>query len=118
MLAIKYDILRDRWDNQKANYRSSNLWKGVMSAHESFTDEISFCMGSECTISFWLDTWVGEKPLAVVFPCLFLCARDRYAQVFQYMSRAGDHLQWDSTFRRNLTEEKETEFISLLDSRS
>lgn len=55
-----------------------------------------------------------DRPLAVVFPHLFLCASDRHEKVSQYISRAGDHLQWGPIFGRNLIDEEESQFLALL----
>lgn len=52
--------------------------------------------------------------MAIEFPLLFLCVRDRQAKFSSYMARSGDHLQWDPVFRTNLTEEEENQFMSLL----
>lgn len=85
-----------------------------MSAHEAFSMKIKFSVGSGDKILFWLDTKVGERPLAVEFPSLFLCASDQQAKVSNYMSRYGDQTQWGPILRRNLTEEGENELRSFL----
>lgn len=59
-----------------------------------------------------------ERPLNVVIPCLSLSATDCIAKVSKYMSLADDQFQWSLIFRRNLTEELESEFVSLLETLS
>lgn len=47
------------------------------------------------------------------FPRLFSCARDCEAKVADYMIRNGE-VDWAPIFRRNLREEEENQFFSLL----
>lgn len=75
VLVVKYKVLRDGWKIQSPNYRSSNLWTGILSARESFSEAIGYSVGTKEKILFWLESWVGERPLAVEFPLLFLCYR-------------------------------------------
>ena len=73
------------------SYRFSGLWKGIVSIYEEFCSHISFQIGSGDHVFFWLDTWVGDRPLAMQFPDLFRCVRDSQATVKDYMER--DDLQ-------------------------
>lgn len=51
------------------------LWKGIVSVKEAFGANISHRVGNGENIYFWLDRWIGDKPLAERFPNLFSCAR-------------------------------------------
>lgn len=52
--------------------------------------KIRYPIGSRNRTLFWLDTWVGDLPLAIPFPDLYRCARDQHTHVSSYMSRAGN----------------------------
>ena len=57
-------------------------------------------------IQFWLDVWVGNTPLAGLFPDLFRCVLDKEAKIINYLNRQGSgaKIVWGPTFRRNLKE--------------
>lgn len=42
----------------------SGLWRGILSVMDVFDLNIRFRVGSGEKILFWLNTWVGDKPLA------------------------------------------------------
>lgn len=56
----------------------------------------------------------GGRPLTEQFPLLFLCVGYRQVNVSYYLTRSGESIQWGPIFRRNLTEQEENQFISLL----
>ena len=118
VLVAKYGILRDGWDIQQPNYRTSRLWRGIVSCRDAFIANIKFTVGSGEKVLFWLDNWVGDKPLAEVFSDLFAVARDRKVTVSSYIIANDEEVNWGPTFRRNLTETEENNFSSLLDSLS
>ena len=72
------------------------------------------CLGKK--ILFWKDTWIEEEPLASKFPSLFNCARDKQAKVDSYIDRSvtSGQITWSPTFRRNLKENEEIQFMSLV----
>eukprot|EP00268_Persea_americana_P033450 TRINITY_DN3312_c0_g1_i6.p1 TRINITY_DN3312_c0_g1~~TRINITY_DN3312_c0_g1_i6.p1 ORF type:complete len:225 (-),score=29.21 TRINITY_DN3312_c0_g1_i6:634-1308(-) len=113
----KYGNQKDGWEVQVAAYKYSAIWKGIISSSEKFMQNIrcNVCLGKK--ILFWKDTWIGEEPLASKFPDLFNCARDKQANVENYMDRSGmsGQITWSPTFRRNLKENEELQFLSLID---
>lgn len=42
----------------------SGVWRGILSVMDAFDLNIRFRVGSGEKILFWLNTWVGDKPLA------------------------------------------------------
>lgn len=98
-------------------YKYSAMWKGIISSSEKFMQNIRYhvCLGKK--IVFWKETWIGEEPLASKFPDLFNCAQDKQAKVESYMDRSGlsGQIMWSSKSRRNLKENEEIQFLSLID---
>lgn len=62
----------------------------------------------------WLDTWIGDTPLASHFLELFRYAQDRKAKVISYLERVGDQVLWGPAFRRTLSEVEESQLFALL----
>ena len=50
-------------------------WKGILSVLEPFSQSIRFHVGKGDRVRFWLDTWIGDSPLASQFTNLFRCAQ-------------------------------------------
>lgn len=113
-MVAKYGILRDGWDIQHPNYRSSRLWRGIVSSRDALVANIKFRVGSREKVLFWLDNWVGDKPLAEAFPSLFVVATDCKVTVSSYINSNNDE-NWGPAFGRILTETEEINFSSLHD---
>ena len=113
----KYGNQRDGWEVHVLAYKCSAIWKGITSVKDKFMRNIRYHVGSGKKILFWQHTWVGDGPLALKFPDLFRCALERQAEVERYIDRPGrgGQISWSLTFRRNLEDHEETQFISLLD---
>lgn len=71
-------------------------------------DEVRYRVGSGERILFWLDRWVGDRPL------VFNCARDKEAKLQDYLERKGGQVVWGPTLRTNLTETEEGQLVDLL----
>lgn len=65
-------------------------------------------------VFFWLDSWTGDCPLALQFSDLFKCARHKDANVHNYLERGVNWVIWGPIFRRNLMENKERQFVRML----
>lgn len=63
----------------------SGIWKGVLSVEVFFFQSIHYHVGKANRVLFWLDTWIGESPLATQFPELFRCAQNGNALVSDYV---------------------------------
>lgn len=88
--------------------RCSGIWKGIISVKEVTLDEVRYRVGSGERILFWLDRWLGDRPL------VFNCARDKEAKLQDYLERRGGQVVWGPTLRRNLTETEERQLVDLL----
>lgn len=110
----KYDISRDVWLVCDPLPRFSALWKEILASNEGFFWQVGYHVGKGGKIYFWTDLWVGEVPLASLFPDLFCCASNQEAQVLDYMERRGDMIAWRPIFKRNLNKIEEDQFRSLL----
>lgn len=104
------------WDTYCPSYRVSGLWKGVLSVKESFDANVKFCMSDGEKVFFWEDVRVGNDSLAVQFPSLYACARNRQAKAKCYMVQNGEQIHWGPIFRRDLTLFEGRELFSLLDT--
>ena len=94
VISSKYDISRDDWLVRDPLPRFSALWKGILTAREEFFRQVRFRVGKGNKIYFWKDLWVGEVPLASLFPDLFSCASNQETKVMEYMERKGDTIIW------------------------
>ena len=60
VLASKHGFSRDGWDVQECSYKALSIWRGIMSAKESFMEQIRYRVGTGDGILFWLDNWIGD----------------------------------------------------------
>ena len=81
-------------------------------------ENIRYQTGLGVRILFWKDRWVGERALCAQFPDMFRCAQDKEATISSYMSTIGGQVVWGPTFRRNLKDHEEAQFIALLNSQN
>jgi hypothetical protein len=94
----------------RAKYRVSELfsspnpvgcslfWHNIHKIKEQFRLGVRFHPGAQSKISFWNDLWIGEDPLRVRFPSLFLKSSDSDISIAQAYLEDG----WRVPFRRNL----------------
>ena len=80
IILAKYGYLRLGWDIKAPCYHCSALWRGISAMKEPFLENRRYKDRYGARIFFWLDTWVGEQPLASKLPELFNCAMDRQAK--------------------------------------
>lgn len=48
-----------------ACYNALAIWRGILSVKESFMVHIRYPVGSGQNVPFWLDKWIGDRPLAL-----------------------------------------------------
>lgn len=116
VIVAKYNVRRNGGEISDQTLGCSSQWRGIISTKESFTSSIKSQVSSRGSISFWHDTWVGERPFAAQFPELYSCTRDRQTKVNDYMERTPLQILWGPIFIRNLQESDESEFLYLLDA--
>jgi hypothetical protein len=60
-------LLRQKYLGERGvfGYRRNNgsqFWKGLMSVREDVTRGLTYILGDEKKIRFWMDVWVGNVP--------------------------------------------------------
>lgn len=88
VISSKYNVRRNGWDIPDKSLGCSSFWKGITSVKELFEASIEYRIESRDGISFWLDVWVGDKPLAIQFPGLYNCVRNREAKINDYLDKS------------------------------
>ena len=116
MLERKYNLPRHGWDVQGPPWNSSAIWKGILLVKRLFMENIRYQIGSGERTLLWKDRWASERELCAQFPDLFRCAQDKEATVSSHVSAIGGRVVWGPTFRRNLKDNEEFQFIGLLNS--
>jgi hypothetical protein len=80
----------------------SPFWKGLMTVKEDFFNRGSFNVGNGVETRFWVDTWLGNKPLADEYPSLYSIVHRKKLIVANVMN----HSPLNITFRRTLTDNR------------
>lgn len=93
---------------------SFEVMEGSSVCEGCFRSYINYTVGSGEKILFWLDTWLGDRPLAAWYPNLFSCDRDWKVKVSSYMVKNGDIVHWGPFFRMSLQESQENHLFHLL----
>lgn len=111
---VKYRVRRNCWDVSGPSYRFSGPWRGTISVKEVFVAHVREKVGSGEAVFFWLDVWVGYRPLTEEFHTLFRCASNQLAKVKDYIERISGHTVWTPILKRHLREYVEIELLRLL----
>ena len=62
--------------------------KGLLQYKKTLKENLKYrAVGLGEKVRFWLNSWVGERPLATQFPDLVNCAMDREAMISSYLER-------------------------------
>lgn len=72
MLVEKYKVLKHGWEIQSPNYRASNLWIGILSAREAFSEKIGYSVGNGEKDSLLVRLLGGWKTIGGGVLCLIL----------------------------------------------
>ncbi|KAL8265324.1 hypothetical protein R6Q59_023454 [Mikania micrantha] len=80
----------------------SGTWKNITKVDSRLSDcniplrrLIKGVVGDGCSISFWLDTWVGEHPLAEAYPILFDMEAVKSCSVADRIRWVGGNIQFN-----------------------
>lgn len=87
VVVSKYEVTRFGWDILGLSNWHLSLWKGILSIKEAFIATIRFRVRTGEKMHFWLDAWLGDRPLAIQVPDLFSCAKGQRTTVNSYMER-------------------------------
>jgi hypothetical protein len=88
----------------------SPFWKGLMKVKEEFFARGKFNVGNGANTRFWEDTWLGDKPLSMQYPSLYGIVQRKQVTVATVLG----HNSLNIAFRRNLTEDKWTQWLNLV----
>jgi hypothetical protein len=85
---VKLKYVKDRpISHVTVRQNDSPAWKDLMKIRHIYLKGRSFKVANGKLISFWLDTWMGEKPLCMIYPVLYELAIHKDASVFDIYSR-------------------------------
>jgi len=76
----------------------SHFWKSLMKVKDTFLELGHFNVKYGSQTRFWIDTWVGNKPLKDKFPALFNIVRRMQDSIATILSSPNLNI----SFRRNL----------------
>ncbi|KAK9274394.1 hypothetical protein L1049_019208 [Liquidambar formosana] len=104
------------WSKAPRGSYGSGVWKSIRGGLKEFVKRVRFRIGDGRRVKFWLDCWCGNSPLAIIFPQLFLIARNEEVWVADYVDWAmGDRLVWNIDLVRDLHEWEIDEVLLLLE---
>jgi hypothetical protein len=67
-------------------------------------------IGNGCHTSFWLDSWIGNKPLLIQFPALFSHVQRPNTTIIESFTKLG----WQLRFHHITSQRAENELTSLM----
>jgi hypothetical protein len=88
----------------------SNSWRYLMTLAQLYRDLTVVKIGNGCHTSFWLDSWLGNKPLLIQFPALFSHVQHPNMTVAESFIDLG----WQLRFRHLTSQRVKNELTSLL----
>jgi hypothetical protein len=107
------------WSSARLPPSASSWWKNLISLEKVVPDKnwvagsLVRKVGNGYTTSFWNSKWVGEAPLAVVFPRLFSLSNHKDSTVSEFLVLEGNRRVWSFSWRRNLFQWEEDRVIAL-----
>jgi hypothetical protein len=93
----------------EAKPTDSPFWKGLLMVKDEFFAHGSFSVGNGESVRFWEDVWLGDRPLAQQYPCLYSIVQRNHVTVANVLS----HTPLNIVFRRSLTGNKWTRWLHL-----
>jgi hypothetical protein len=76
----------------------SPLWKDLMKVKYIYIKGRSYKLNNGGNVSFWKDSWIGDKPLCVSYPVLFdLCTNQNCSVVYEIAQN-----EWVAPFKIRL----------------
>jgi hypothetical protein len=108
ILVAKYEnhiVSNVDWSNFTTPTLASIWWKNIVALNNSefmsnwFVDAVKCNVGNGLSTLFWTTKWVGEAPLAVVFPRLFSLSTHRDCKVGDIVDSVGGNRRWSLVWR-------------------
>jgi hypothetical protein len=96
------------WSEHRSPSSSSNWWKDICGLERIivpnfwWSEAVVRVVGDGSSTSFWLSKWVGEAPLASVFPRLFSLSMHKEGLVNNFCEKIGEVWSWYFSLRRDL----------------
>ncbi|MFS7907616.1 putative reverse transcriptase zinc-binding domain-containing protein [Helianthus anomalus] len=93
----QFTITQDLGLQYRQRLRYPGLWKQIVGVRTYLNqvginlDQLIWCkVGTEYMAAFWLDYWIGNQPLYMVFPLLFALEKEKLCSI-------ADRVIWDNT---------------------
>jgi hypothetical protein len=109
------ELLTNKYLNNKtlsqveAKPTDSQFWKGLMRVKDDFFRNGHFELGNGSSVRFWEDKWLGNRPLAHLYPNLYNVVQRKNVLVADVLASVPLNI----LFRRSLTGIKWTEWLHL-----
>jgi hypothetical protein len=107
------------WSSSRLSPWASSWWKNLSSLEKVVpyknwvVDSVTRKVGNGNTTSFWNTKWVGDAPLAVVFPRLFSLSNHKDLKVSDFWVVEEDSGSWSFSWRQNLFQWEEDRVLIL-----
>jgi hypothetical protein len=88
----------------------SHVWRYLMTLIDLYRNLIVVELGDGRNTCFWLDSWLGNKPLSIQYPALFSHVQNPNLTVADCYSEIG----WQIRIRHTTSHQAETELTMLL----
>ncbi|GAU26540.1 hypothetical protein TSUD_361730 [Trifolium subterraneum] len=96
------------WSGVRIPIVASNWWKDICSLDEAvesknwLADSIGRKLGNGLDTKFWTTKWMGNAPLALLFPRLFSLSNHKEGMVADFSEVVGEDRGWSFSWRREL----------------
>ena len=67
----------------------SPMWKDLLKVKNVYMKVRTMIVKNGKATSFWLDTWIHNKPLCILYPVLFDLCLDKHISIHQFLARQG-----------------------------
>ena len=107
VIAMKYGEGKGGWCTRAySRAHGCGLWQSISEGWETFAKHFSFVVGDGSRILFWHDKWIGDVPLKILYPQLFLCSANKEACISEVLSPpVGDNDRvWSLRFHREFND--------------
>ncbi|XP_058086458.1 uncharacterized protein LOC131233686 [Magnolia sinica] len=95
-----------------------SIWDKVILRFQLYLEVLSavgFVLGNGAKIWFWDDIWIGDKPLKITFPNMYLLASSKDSYVADRYAVIAGKIVWNVQCKRGLQDWEIPEFAGLLE---
>jgi hypothetical protein len=96
------------WATPTIPSNASNWWRSLVNLDKEvpgknwLMESIRRKVGDGAKTTFWSSIWIGNEPLALVYPRLFSLSTLKEGMVSDFVVLGGDSIDWIFTWRRTL----------------